>query len=238
MELEIKRAFRTPFCDDKWYIKLIFPLLVAFLAGAGDKNLHLPILWIVPIFLLMIPLSLALSGFYLQLEHNEIHTKQPLLPFLKDKWIDYLMLGLKSLALSITFFAFAVLLFIPLFILLKMENFLWTILGLLVIVCIIFIGLMLSFATSRLADTFDLKSAFEFNTVLSLMSKAVMEIFVYLLICVMFGIVLSVADSILKHTHAIFFIMPIITVFSQVITVDLKAQVYKVAKSRLENLEV
>lgn len=237
MELEIKRAFRSPFSEEKWYLKLIFPFLVTLLANAGDKHFHLPALLLVVILVALIPLSLILSGFYLQFEHNEIHSKEPLLPFLKEKFLDYLILGLKVSAIFISFLALELLLFLPLVKLFKMYSPAGTIFGGLLFLLMLFVGLVLAFATSSLADTFDLKYGFKINRILSLMSKVIVEIIVYLILCVILAIIGSVIASVLKLNIAGIFFTPIITVIVQFITVDLKAQVYKIAKYRLENNE-
>lgn len=237
MNLEIKRAFTTPFGEEKWYLRLIFPFLVTLLAALGDKHFHLPPILLVAIFVALIPLSLILSGFYLQFEHNEIHSEESLLPVLKDKWLDYLILGLKVTAIFISFLFVELLLFLPLVKLFKIETLTGTIFGMLLFVLMLFVGLILSFATSSLADTFELKYGFNLSRILSLIPKVIVEIIVYLILCVILAVAGSAIASLLKLNTVGILLTPIVTVIVQFITVDLKAQVYKIAKFRLENLE-
>lgn len=233
MQLDIKKSFLSPFSEEKWYLKLIFPLIVAALGMVSNKTLHIDKSIVLIVSLLSFIPSVILTGFFFQFQHNEIHDQLPLLPILKTNIKKYLSYGILGIGIVLIYTIVAVLIS-------GLLGFtLWNIskivaLILLGILLILF-AILISFAQGTFADTFSFESAMNFNYILKLIAKAKGEIFIYMLISTALILGLSAINTVLGLFKYALILSPIFTVFLQLITMNLQAQVYKLAKSRLEN---
>lgn len=95
IKLDIKKAFLSPFSDDKWKSK-IFILALSIVTG----------LFLLFPFLIFI-------GYALQFMHNEIHDIKPLLPDWSSNFIKYLKYGVGYFVVISMFFIFSFLVIFP-----------------------------------------------------------------------------------------------------------------------------
>lgn len=250
MELNIKKAFYSPFSDEKWYLKLIFPSIMAIFSLISNIAMHQHnnMAAIVSYLISFLP-CLVLGGFFLQFAHNEIHDELPLLPNLKSKILQYFKYGLSIFGLALIYaIAFFVIAFVISFIsgfvlgvlfgILKFNKILLPIL--LTIIFIPILLLVVSFMillSGKYADNFNFKEALDYKKIWTLLSKTKSEIIIYILliIClIILFLTFTIISSIIKFT---LLLVPILIAILQLISMNLKAQIYKIAKSRLENID-
>lgn len=247
MDLEIKRAFLSPFSEEKWYIKLIFPVIMVAFSLISHLAVHEHKMAAIILMLITLLPNLVLYGFFAQFAHNEICNEIPLLPSLKSKIKQYFSYGLKGLGFTLCYgIVFFIIGFMLSFVVGLVLGILSAMLGLNKIILpialiIIFVPiLILSVAFMVLvkgvfADNFSFKEALNYKRIFKLMAKVKSEIAIYMLfaICLMILIVISVLIlSLFKFT---LILAPILVTIGGLISVNLYAQVYKIAKSRLEN---
>lgn len=237
MNLDIKKSFLSPFSEEKWYLKLIFPVIVTAFSIVSNHDLHASKETILLVSLLSIIPSIILSGFFMQFEHNEIHDELPLLPILNSNVKKYLIYGLNALGIVLIYILFLFLTAIgigAMFALLHIAKILSIIL---VGIFLIFIFLFVGFAESTYADYFSFKKAMNVSRIASLIPKVKTEIFIYILITIGLMLTLSIITAGVQFAKATLILIPFFTTLIQLIMVNLKAQVYKVAKYRLETKE-
>lgn len=250
MELNIKHAFLSPFLDEEWYIKLIFPITISIFTSLLDSNfLNFPKIYSsIPSIILF----LLLSGFYTQFQHNEIHNETPLLPTIKSKYTKYLKYGFFVSIISFLYIiANAILLgvlkgiFSSILLILHFSHMAVAArmaVTIFVVAAIIFsffaIAILLIawvFALCAYADTLSLNGNIIFSNACQLMSKVKIEILVGILISAILSFPLIGYTNIsLKSINVLFFIVPIIQVYVQLLIFNLAVQVYKIAKNRLK----
>lgn len=234
MQLSMKKAFNSPFGEEKWYIKLAFPFIMAILgliasAFYKDDNVSLAIINI----LTFIP-GIILGGFYAQFAHNEIHDISPLLPDLDSNIGDYLKYGFKLLGIVCIYFSIAIAGILLGMVALKLQNFLA-----LIALILIMLGMPLGFifaipAEGIFFDNFCFKDALDYKKVLALLSKVKMEIAVYFLICFCFMMLMTICNSIVEIFNLSLVFVAAFVAAAQLVIVNLSAQIYKIAKARLE----
>jgi len=233
MNLNIKKAFLSPFSEEKWYLKLIFPIIMAACNLISTRGLHVPESTVMIVSLISLVPSIILSGFFLQFEHNEIHDELPLLPVLNSKVNQYLIYGLNILGIALIYAFFMLLLFVIWALFVKLSGPFAIIIGIVVILAILYLCIVLGLALSSYADEFKFKDSMSFKRINKLLAKAPAEIFIYILVATGLVILASIFNIILLMAKFTFILAPIYMAIIQLTLVDLKAQVYKVAKSRL-----
>lgn len=237
MFLEIKRAFQSPFSEEKWYLKLIFPTIMSLVWLIYDFDKFIPQHYIKIITIISIIPYFVWMGFFTQFEHNEIHDEKPLLPILKTKVRDYLVLGLKATCTALFYTLIFILISIAFLLLVKISKPANIIFEVIFFILLLLFVLVASFATSCLADTFTLKSTFNISRILSLIQKVSVEIVIYILLTIALTVSTLVICFLLGVSIIGIILIPIMIAVMQLITINLKAQVYKIAKYRLENNE-
>lgn len=250
MELNIKKAFCSPFSDEKWYIKLIFPSVMAVFSLLSQiaAHQHNHIVLIILMLITLIP-GFVLWGFFAQFAHNEIHDQQPLLPDLKSNVNQYFKYGLKYLALiliyAIIFFIICIVLGVVLGVSMgfasaifnfgKMTNLIVTTIVLVPVSMFIFAFFV--FVQGMFVDNFDFEEALNYKKILNLLAEVHSEIIVYILLAAGLVITLAILILLLSLPRFTLIFAPIVLALEQFISINLKAQVYKIAKSRLDNTQ-
>lgn len=254
MELNIKKAFLSPFSDEKWYIKLIFPSIMAIFSLLANAFSHTHMKEVLLLSLIVFIPALVLSGFFLQFAHNEIHDETPLLPNLQSKAKEYFNYGLRIFGISLLY---AITLgIVACIVLIVLNIILGIILGLIIIMLhldrtalslgsliiflityipiLIFMFAYLIMLSGAFADNFNSSEARDYKRLYRLLTKVKVEMIIYFLL--EFCLIISVAIMIIILAIPKFTLVfaPIITAIIQLISMNLKAQIYKVAKSRLE----
>lgn len=238
MQLDIKKAIKSPFSDDKWYLKMIFPFIMVILSAVGEKHLHIPDLYVGIIVLVTIIPNLILTGLFLQFQHNELHNEKPLLPILKNNITKYLKYGFKSLGFILYYFLLFILFAILIYIVVQMAIPKGKEILEIILICILYFLFYLVYmvAQSAYADKFSLADAFNFNGILNLILKVKMEIFIYLLTSILIIMVAAIIFYIFMIHFVIVsvILIPMLITLAEFMLVDLQAQVYKIGKYRLE----
>lgn len=256
MELNIKKAFLSPFSDEKWYLKLIFPFFMTFLISLiGGKILPQPYNGFLSV--ISIISFLILSGYYIQFQHNEIHSERLLLPNLKSKKIAYIKLGLFGAIISIFYLIIGFLLMIipqtitpiaMLFIRFSHASSILihaiTVISVLSVVVTALMGALLFiswiFSLCAYADHLKFNENVDFIRSFKMMSRVKVETFIFALIAIPIDILIIFVPQLLEMVKTIngLFIMAIVfIVLMQLIEFNLGAQLYKIAKNKFENIE-
>lgn len=241
MELDIKKSFKVPFSQEKWYIKLIFPSIMAIFSLISNNLMQTNKPAVAILFLITLIPAIILNGFFLQFAHNEINDEYPLLPNLKSRIKEYLKYGAKYYGLIIIyavilFFAGLLIGFASGFILgfLGLDKTLLSILTIAIFLpLLILVCCYLILVYGVFSDKFNFKEAFMYKKIMSLLSKVKAEITVYLLVVFGLLIVLSAMFMVLSIFKITLIIAPVLVAVQQLIAINLKAQVYKIAKTRL-----
>lgn len=236
MELDIKKAYLSPFSEEKWYLKLIFPSIMALISIIlSNKNLHIPNLYVLIIILISIIPSFILSGFFIQFEHNEIHDELPLLPILKSNIPTYGKYGVNCIGVAIFYGILSLLLLIAFALAIKYAVTAKIFIGIILLIPFILFLIAAGLAQSTYADSFHFTEAINIKRVFIIMSKVKVEILVYLLMSIILTFLTFFITLILVLSVVGIILVPFTTAILQLIIVNIKAQVYKVAKYRLEN---
>lgn len=245
MELNIKKAFLSPFSEEKWYIKLIFPVAIAALSFAANIISKEHKLEAVMLGLLSLIPSIILTGFFARFAQNEIKSQTPLLPELKYQIKQYLIYGLKYIGVSLVYTFILLLLTLGVAVLvgitlglLSAANITTKLLSAIIFI-LIFIPLVILFIAfmtlvlGAFSDNMSFEEALNIKRVWSLVCKTKAEIAIYLLLAIGLGIALAIISVILIVPKVTIFLVPFFITVEQLISINLKAQVYKIAKSRL-----
>lgn len=255
MQLDIKKAFLSPFSDKKWYQKLIFPIFMTFLISLiGGKIL--PQSYNGFLSVISIVSFLILSGYYIQFQHNEIHGEHPLLPNPKSKKMSYMKFGFFGAIISIFYLIAGFLLMISpqamapfevIFIDLShaspISMHAIMVISVVSVVVTTFIGALLfiswMFSLNAYADYLEFNENVDFIRSLKMMSSVKWETFIFALIAVPIDILIMFLPQLLdmaKAINGLFIIAVVFIVLIQLIEFNLGAQLYKIAKNKLENI--
>lgn len=240
MELNIKKAFKSPFSQEKWYIKLIFPFVVtilSFLLNNWKEDNQL--LTLAVLLLLMIP-QLILNGFFTKFANNEIHEQEPLLPQLIGNVQKFFLYGIKLLGVMIVY----LLAFLPILIItiisLVIIGTLMDKTGIPYLMMIIFLPILVFLTCYQVLveglfnDNFNFKQALDYKKAYRLLTKVKSEIVKYILFFIGFTIIAAILESIIKVLPLAMILAAVPVIIGQLASVNLKAQIYKIAKLRLE----
>lgn len=234
MELNIKKAFLSPFSEKQWYIKWIFPIIVSACFLVFNPNLNFSnTVKLLIIFVCIIP-YLILWGFLNQFQHNEIHDETPILPILSGKVKNYFIYGTRLCVITLVYLIFCFVLFLIALFTLELGLIIKILTILSLFGAVIYLWIALIFAQSSYADNFCFRDAMNFKKVFKLMSKVKIEIFIWFLIVALLGFILKL---VLMLPLFILIIYPIVRVLVKLILNNLSAQLYKIAKFRLENTD-
>lgn len=244
MELNVKKAFRSPFSDEKWYMKLIFPSIVTFFGLlSNDLTPEYPFAAFILLVMLIIP-TIVLSGFFAQFANNEIHDNFPLLPNIESKVKDFLEIGIKLLEVMIVylliFLTIAIVIGIALGVILGIIASVLNFKALVPIVstlCFIPLGVLalafLAVVEGIFFDNFNFKESLDYKKALSLLSKVKLEIGFYILLFTCLTIATSIINMLLSPFAPSLLLICFLMAVVQMIFINIKAQIYKIAKERL-----
>lgn len=251
MQLDIKKAIKSPFNDKKWVSKLIFPSIAICLLTVVicEKPYFHKLLTNIPFFLsltffvVLFISEFILSGLFLQIRHNFIcDIKQ--YPDLKGHLGGYFLNGFASLIIYLTYTLAEKLL--ELISNVPTGGFISLILGIFLLCAYIILLISGSFSQNIYANSFYFSKAFDYKKIFSLISKVKKEIFIYfvffslsILCCmlILFPIALLGHHWQINIVYFMAFGYPTIS-FGGVILIlilyNLQAQIYNIAKYRLE----
>lgn len=238
MNLDIKKAFNSPFSEPQWYKKMIFPLALACLGIVSSPEMHLNKIVIAVVFLLTLIPGFVLSGFFIKYLHNEIYDETPLLPVLKGNVKEYLINGLKFLGISLIYLSVFVIATLILIALTKTQSIISFVAIALYIFFAIIMFMIFFFSESAFADNYKFKDALDINRLQSLVVKVPKEIFITILIGFGLTILMSIIAGIAGVLNLKMITSAIIAVPIQFIMYNLNAQLYKIAKSKLDTIEI
>lgn len=254
MELDIKKAFLSPFSDTEWYINLIFPFAISLFSSFANSDFsNFPKEYN---HLISTVLLLLLAGFYAQFQHNEIHNIKPLLPTINSKYIKYLRYGfMSSIVTSLYVIANVVLLGVlkgilsRIFLLFHLSHiaiiakiiiaifFITAAIFSFFVILSLFIAWM--FELCAYADCLKINRNMNLFHLLKMMSSVKSEILVYILIlAIILSPFLGYANTQFQSINLLIFIAPIILIYAQLVGFNLAAQMYRVAKGKLKNTEI
>lgn len=233
MDLDIKKAIASPFSEKKWYIKLIFPIIVTALELVNNPNLHISQnIILLTTFISVLP-DIVLAGFFIQFQHNEIHNETPLLPFLNAKIKKYFIYGLYGLGITLIYIILGFVLFFVLPNLFKNLGIANTLVGSLSNIGLILGFIFLFFAINAYADYFKFKDAISIGRIFKLMSKVQpFDYFGFIFFAVGLTYYIKLSSS-LNNIFLIF--SPFVAVIIRLTIMNMSAQLYKIAKNKLEN---
>lgn len=234
MELDIKKAFKSPFLEEKWHIKLIFPFIVAILNLITNVYYKDSSLTSLVINFLVIILGIALSGFFAQFGHNEVHNQSPLLPDMEENIKNFFIYGIKLVGIMIVYFSLV--LIGSLFGLTAYAHpSVLALFGLFLMVLGLFVGFPLAVVAEGIFfDNFNFKEALDIKKVFRLLTKIKMEILLYIIACICFMMLMSIFNSLVTiYSVTIIFVAAFVTAI-QLALINFNAQIYKIAKSKCE----
>lgn len=248
MDLDIKKALNSPFSDEKWYIKLIFPSIMAiFSLISNNLSKDNPAGFLGLLLITLIP-GLILSGLFVQFANNEIHGNSPLIPNLSSNIKTFLKYGAKLMgAMLIYGLVFSLIGIIIGIVLGIIFGIIAAILNIKALITLLFIVTLLPvlilltcfliLAEGIFFDNFNFKETLNYKKAFKLLTKVKSEIGIYLLFVIGFGIIISIISAILKIAPAAIILASVPVAIIQFISVNFKAQIYKIAKSRMEDTE-
>lgn len=232
MNLDIKRAYYSPFSEKNWYIKLIFPTIVTALGLISNPNLNISKTFILLTTLISLFPNMILTGFFTQFQHNEIHNKTPLLPSLNGKVKDYFVYGLNELGIILIYIALGFVFTFVIPEIFKNIEILNVLVNIVSVIGLIIWIIVLVFGLNAYADGFCFKDAVNFRQIFKLISKMqLLEIFGFIFIAILFITCIKLVSSL---ANILLVISPIVLVIMQLMLINLSAQIYKIAKDRLE----
>lgn len=238
MKLDIKKAYLSPFSEKKWYIRLIFPTIMAAMSFICNPNIQIMPRQYCNLFILitLIP-GIILSGFFIQFQHNEIRNEQPLLPVLKSNISEYARHGIRSIIFILFYSVIDIFIILLALILLKMEliKIISILISIIAVTAIIFVFIAANIAIAAYADNFNVEDAFNINRICLLIFSAKGEICVFLFMALILSLLSGIICAILGITIIGMFFIPIVIAILQLIIINLEAQVYKAAKFNLES---
>lgn len=183
-------------------------------------------------FISLLP-DIVLAGFFIQFQHNEIHSETPLLPFLDKKAKSYFIYGLNGIGITLIYIALGFIIFIAIPNLLKNTGIISGLIGILSTIGLIIGFIILMFAMNAYADYFEFKDAINLGRIFKLMSKVqLFDFFGF----IFFTIGLAYYINLFSSLNNIFLIFsPFMTVIIQLTIMNMSAQLYKIAKNKLES---
>lgn len=234
MELDMKKAFNSPFSEEKWYSKLIFPFILAILNLMTNVYYKDSSLTSIVINFAVIILGVALSGFYAQFGHNEIHDKSPLLPDLDSNMKNFFLYGIKLVGIMLIYFSLVLVGSLFGLSALAHPSFL-ALFGLFLMVLGLFVGFPLAVVAEGIFfDNFSFKEALDVKRIIKLLAKVKMEILLYIIACICFMMITSILNSIVSIFGITIIFAAALSTIIQLALINFNAQIYKIAKSRLE----
>ncbi|MEI7475667.1 MAG: hypothetical protein WCK67_12900 [bacterium] len=94
MKLDIKRALKSPFNGNNWFITLtILGIINSLFFVLVENSKENPQLLAIIILMVIQPLGIMISGYIIQFVHNEIKGNYPLLPCWKNNIKSYFRKG-------------------------------------------------------------------------------------------------------------------------------------------------
>lgn len=254
MELDIKKAIKSPFSDPKWYIRLILPsfIFTFWVAILSSKPYVHKILALYPSILILFIFALVLlfiyAGFIVQFRHNSIYNLKPLIPDIKGNTGNYFVQGLCFGLINFAYFIINKLLeligHIP------VNGVMTLFLGIFILCVYILFLIAGAFSQNIYADYFFFHKAFDYKKIFNLMSKVKKEIFIYFIcffVSMAFYIITIIPFVIISkyiHMQRTYFLVLLFLAVSAIglilllMLYNLQAQVYQIAKNRLENKEI
>ncbi len=233
MTLDIKKAFKSPFSEEKWYRKLIFPFILAIFNLMTSVYYQDSSLTSLIINFAVIILGIMLSGFYAQFGHNEIHDQSPLLPDLESNIKNFFLYGIKLVGIMLIYFS---LVFVgSLFGLSALAHpSVLALFGLFLMVLGLFVGLPLAIiAEGIFFDNFSFKESLDVKMVIKLLAKVKMEVLLYIIACICFMMITSGLNAIVSIFGITIIFAAAISTIIQLALINFNAQVYKIAKTKL-----
>lgn len=237
MALDMKKAFNSPFSEEKWYKKLIFPFMLAIFNLMTNVYYQDSSLTSIVINFAVIILGIALSGFYAQFGHNEIHDQSPLLPDLESNMKNFFLYGIKLVGIMLIYFSLV--LIGSLFGLSALAHpSILALFGLFLMVLGLFVGFPLAVvAEGVFFDNFSFKESIDVKKVIKLLAKVKMEVLLYIIACICFMMITSGLNSIVSIFSVTIIIAAALSTIIQLALINFNAQIYKIAKSKLEDTE-
>lgn len=233
MQLDIKKAFKSPFTEEKWHVKLIFPFVMSLLSLITNVYYNDSSLTSLVINFLVILPGIILSGFYAQFGHNEIHDHLPLLPDLEGSIKNFLTYGIKLVGIMLIYFSL-VLVGSLLGLSALAHPSVLTLFGLFLMVLGLFVGFPLAvMAEGIFFDNFSFKESIDYKKVFKLLSKVKMEVLLYIIACICFMMIMSICTSIVTVLSVAIVLAAAVIALLQLALINFNAQIYKIAKSRL-----
>lgn len=210
----------------------------------GDWSKTHPAQILLLLLICIVP-AIVLYGYFVQFGHNEIHEKTPLLPNLESGIGEFLKNGAKLLGVTIIYtFIFAliaVILGIGLGVITGIIAALINFKALVPIIATlffipfgVFVFILFVLVEGAFFDNFNFKEALDYKRILMLVSKAKGEIAFYILFFICFTIFTSILTTIVSAINLTIILSAILLAIGQFISVNIKAQIYKIAKSRME----
>lgn len=230
----MKKAFNSPFSEEKWYSKLIFPFILAILNLMTNVYYQDSSLTSLIINFVVITLGVALSGFYAQFGHNEIYDQSILLPDLESNIKNFFLYGIKLVGIMMIYFSLV--LVGSLFGLSALAHpSALAFFGLFLMVLGMFVGFPLAaVAEGVFFDNFCFKEALDVKRVIKLLAKVKMEILLYIIACICFMMIISGLNSIVSIFGVTIIIAAALSTIIQLALINFNAQIYKIAKAKLE----
>lgn len=234
MALDLKKAFSSPFSEEKWYKKLIFPFILAIFNLMTNVYYKDSSLSSLIINFAVIILGIVLSGFYAQFGHNEIYDKSPLLPDLDSNVKNFFLYGTKLVGIMLIYFSLV--LVGSLFGLSVLANLnILALFGLFLMVLGLFVGFPLAVVAEGIFfDNFSFKESIDIKKVIKLLAKVKMEVLLYIIACICFMMIASMLNTIVSMFGVTIIFAAALSTIIQLALINFNAQVYKIAKSKLE----
>lgn len=241
MQLDIKKAFLSPFSGKGWFWKVTLFSVLAIIAETC--NLNISRYSIIGLFLAML-----LSGYSVNFIHNEINNINPILPAWRLNLKKFFKLGIVSIFMCFIYFFISLLVIFPLF---GIGNILKTTLHLpflnaiaIVFLVLFFLLLIIAvqFGICAYSKNYDIADCFKENILFKLMLLVKKEIFITILIALVIQSLGVLFSQIMTKTNNIYIqfciliTIPYILSSSYFIPYNLSAQIYKIANYRHSNI--
>lgn len=219
MNLNIRKAYYSPFSEKSWHIKWIFPFIMSIFNTIYNPNWHIPKTVILITALISLLLNIVLWGFFVQFQHNEIHDEIQILPELKGKIKTYFVHGFKTIGIILfyLFFGFGLFIFFSYF--LKFGGIIKILARLILIVGLFLFVITLVLAQSSYANDFNFRNAIKSKRIYRLIAKVKLEIFLYALIAFSLCLTINVFS---KFTNIMIVFSSFIVVWMQFVLNNLR----------------
>ncbi len=236
MKFEFIRACKTPFSDDKWFIKmgilaiLFIPAYISFFKS-GTENNSLG-------NLLLLLANLIILGYSTIVAHNEIQNKAPILP---DWNVSTVITNLiKYSVISIGYLLILIPLFLIAFGLLFANQALMALVIIILIPIVITYFVFTSIAFSLFYVDYNITDAFDFKKIFSFFKKGFWTYLLAFLLSIAAGLLYGIVSGIISGILNLFtpesiadFIITIASAFAVIISSQLIAQAYNITKQKV-----